>query len=354
MTKMPPKNIVNDQNTRIAVLGGGIMGLMSAYCLSQRGYSITIYDPAPTLPAHNASYIAGGMLAPYSEIEHMDERWIGAGLASTALWAGIHLDTGFSQKGSLLLAHTQDRYILERFCTHLPPALQTPLAPQTLEQHIPESFKSALYLPDEAHIEPRRAMAALCAELKSRGVTFVHEAAEPESLTADYIIDCRGMGAPDPALRGVKGETALVRNPEFTLERPVRIMHPRYPLYIIPRPDHVFMIGATIIESDDNTDVSLRSGMELMSALYSLHPSFGEAQLIEFSAGIRPSYPDNLPRIKRVGERILTANGMFRHGWLLSPVMAECLADAIEGKEHRYWTLFHDKNTDQTDNQRAA
>lgn len=338
----------------IAILGAGVLGLMVSLYLRQRGHTISLYDPAPAFPPRNASFVAGGMLAPYSEIEHMDARWIEAGLHAITLWADIPLDTGFTHQGSLLLAHGQDRYILERFRAHLPPALQTAIKPQDIEAQIRADFQSGLFLDGEAHLEPQRAMRALCNALASQGVRFVHEAVVPDDIDADIIIDCRGLGTPDPQLRGVKGETALVHNPEFKLSRPVRIMHPRYPLYIIPRPDQVFMIGATIIESDDNTYVSLRSGMELLSALYSLDPSFGEARLIEFNAGIRPSYPDNLPRIKRRGNKVFCANGMFRHGWLMAPVMAEALSDAIEGKEHKYWTLFHDKNTDQTDNQWAA
>jgi glycine oxidase len=351
---MPQKPTSELHNQSICVLGAGVLGLLSAYSLSQRGYKVSLHDPAPTFPPRNASYLAGGMLAPYSEIEHMDAQWIKAGLHSTDLWGDMPLDTGFHRNGSLLLAHGQDRYILERFKAHLPAPLQKTRPPQELEPQIGSQFKSALHLPGEAHLEPRRAMHTLCEHLQNQGVRFVHEAAEPDALDADIIVDCRGMGTQYPELRGVKGETALVHNREFTLDRPVRIMHPRYPLYIIPRPDHHFMIGATIIESEDNTDVSLRSGMELMSALYSLDPSFGEAKLIEFSAGIRPSYPDNLPRIKRHGNKIFSLNGTFRHGWLLAPVMVEALGDAIECKEHKYWTLFHDKNTDQTDNQWAA
>ena len=177
---------------------------------------------------------------------------------------------------------------------------------------------------------------------------------EPEHIEADTIIDCRGLGTKTQNLRGVKGEIAIVRNPDFSLDRPVRLMHPRYPLYIVPRPDNVFMIGATIIESDKDEHVSLRSSMELLSALYSLHPSFGEAQIIELNAGIRPAYPDNLPRIE-INDHIIRANGLFRHGFLFSPLMAGAIADYINGINNDYWTLLtHGQKKNKSDNQRAA
>lgn len=336
----------------IAILGGGIMGVMNAYRLTRAGHTITLHDPQG-FPAHNASWIAGGMLAPYSEIEHMDETWANAGLDAIQFWRGLKLDTGFHQKGSLLIAHTEDRHILERFKTHLPPALQHTQAPQEIERDIPTNFTQSLYLQDEAHLEPQKTMQALTAQLKENGVKFTQEARSPEDTDADIVIDCRGMGASDKDLRGVKGEIALVRNGEFNLSRPVRIMHPRYPLYVVPRPNNVFMIGATVIESEEAGHTSLKSAMELMSALYTLSPSFGEAELIEFKAGIRPSYPDNLPRIK-VDGNVISANGLFRHGYLLSPIMAEAIESHIGGEEHKYWNLFNGQKTHKNSNQRAA
>lgn len=342
------------QKSHIAILGAGITGLMAARTLFAAGHKITLYDPAP-LPAHNASWMAGGMVAPYSEIEHMDAGWIAASLESTALWQEINsaLDIGYTQKGSLLIAHPEDRHALERFRAHLPPKCQDLIAPQTLEPQIPEKFRSGLYLEEEGHLEPRRVILALAEHLR-QGANIIQQAVEPQDIEADFIIDCRGLGNKnDPELRGVKGETLLVRNTDFALTRPVRLMHPRYPLYIVPRGEGVFMIGATNIESEDSDHASLRSAMELMSALYSLHPSFGEAQILEIGVGVRPSYPDNLPRITQKGN-IISANGLFRHGFLLAPLMAEIITAKIAGEPHKHERLFNGKGADKSHDQRAA
>jgi glycine oxidase len=122
-------------------------------------------------------------------------------------------------------------------------------------------------------------------------------------------------------LRGVKGEMIIVETSEVELSRPVRLIHPRWPLYVIPRGDNKFMLGATSIEAED-TGVSVRSALELLGAAYAVHPAFAEARIVEFGSGLRPAYPDNLPRITARKNRI-AVNGLYRHGFLLAPALAE-------------------------------
>ena len=354
---------MNIKSQNIAIIGAGITGLCTTYALLKDGHTLTIYDPAG-FPADNASFMAGGMLAPLAEIEHMPHEWIEAGLNSIALWAEFAQQHGqtkgfdFHQKGSLLLAHDEDRHILQRFAAHLPAGKGEYTPTKELEPTLAEKFPQGLYLPEEAHINPAPAMHTLCDYLKSTGATFIQEKADPSTLNAqyDHVIDCRGMGAAweDKNLRGVKGEIVIVRNTELTLSRPVRLMHPRYPLYIVPRPNHVYMIGATIIESSDSATVSVRSGLELLSALYSLHSSFSEAEIIEVKAGIRPSYPDNLPRIEiSKNDNIIRCYGLFRHGFMLSPIIGRCVADHIKGGQNNFLNLLK-RDRNEHHHQRAA
>ncbi len=334
----------NQQN--IAVVGAGIMGLMNALTLAQAGHLITIYDPAGFKSAGNASALAGGMLAPYSEIEHMPMAFVQAGLDGIAMWhallPSLATPVDFVQGGSLFVAHSEDSHMLERFAAHLPPEAEWRHVNrkdiETLEPHLLERFSSGLLIEKEAHIYPAQAMEALVIELRALNITFIEKAADPSALSKDfdYIIDCRGYGAEadNTDMRGVKGELAIVENPDFSLSRAVRLMHPRYPLYIVPRPDNVFMIGATLVEGAEDERVSLRSAMELLSALYSLHPSFGEAKILEITAGIRPSYMDNLPRISVRGN-VVTCNGLFRHGYLLSPTIAKDVCEIVIGRHNR-------------------
>ena len=129
----------------------------------------------------------------------------------------------------------------------------------------------------------------------------------------DCVADCVGMGARDPDLRGVRGEMLILHAPDLHLSRPVRMLHPRIPVYIVPRADNLFMVGATMIESADDGPVSVRSTMELLNAAYSLHPAFGEAKIVEMGAGVRPAYIDNLPRVTVKGRKV-SINGLYRHG----------------------------------------
>lgn len=324
----------------IAVAGAGIMGLMTAFTLQEAGHSVTIFDPKG-FPADNASSKAGGMLAPFAEIEHMPDDYLKPCFESIRIWEALSLqdDFEFARQGSLLLAHAQDRHMLDRFAQHAPQARAVNRDEIVhLEPALSGRFTAGLYLAEEAHLHPRKTMRFLSEKLqqKSQQVFDI----EKHNKDYDFIVDCRGMDADnDSDLRGVKGEMLIVHNPELSLTRPVRLMHPRYSLYIVPRAGNIYMIGATNIESAGDSRPSVKSSMELMSALVTLHPSFAEAGVMEITAGIRPSYPDNLPRITRAGN-IMRCNGLYRHGFLLSPVMAGCVLALVENRENPYISYF--------------
>jgi glycine oxidase len=134
-------------------------------------------------------------------------------------------------------------------------------------------------------------------------------------------------------LRGVKGEMVLLKLRDISLSRPVRVLHPRMPLYIVPRGDGLFMVGATMIESDQPTRITARSMLELLSAAYALHPAFGEAEIVEIGTGVRPAFPDNLPRVYWQNDT-LYVNGLFRHGFLLAPALARRVAGILLEERH--------------------
>lgn len=349
---------------KVAVIGAGILGLNTAYKSALDGMEVTIFEKQEFPPA-NASSIAGGMLAPFSEIEALPLKFVQAGLKGISFWRdnlGDASDACMQSTGSLFIAHREDRHMLERFAAHMPNASDDwrwvegkDLA--QIEPMIAERFSRGLYVPAEANVHPLAVMDILAAKLKDMGANIIRKEADPKDIKDDFdwVVDCRGW-APgiDKDLRGIKGEIILLENKEFELSRPVRMMHPRYPLYIIPRPDDIFAVGASAIENADDDDglVFLRSAMELMSAAYSLHPSFGDAKVIDMSSAIRPAYMDNLPRIniydegKADGEEeaqrgYIRCNGTFRHGYLLSPVMGNCVAHYIKtGEKNDDFALF--------------
>jgi glycine oxidase len=171
-------------------------------------------------------------------------------------------------------------------------------------------------------------MGALAGALRRRGAEMrFGEDGEGLGPEAGLIVDCRGFAARAELeqLRGVRGEMIRVRTREVSFTRSVRLLHPRIPLYVVPRANGEFMIGATMIESAEKGAVSVRSAIEMLSAAYALHPAFGEAEILEMSADVRPAYPDNEPRIDERGGRIFV-NGFFRHGFLLAPAFADRVA----------------------------
>jgi len=190
-------------------------------------------------------------------------------------------------------------------------------------------------------VDPRQALEFLADRLRELGGVIRYgisadevddevDAAAPAPRRARQVVDCRGFGARTalPDLRGVRGEMLLLRSRELTLQRPVRLLHPRWPLYVVPRDDGVFMVGATMIENDRVGAVTARSALELLNAAYALHPAFGEAQILELGAQVRPAFADNLPRIRRVGAT-LYVNGLYRHGFLLAPALAVRVAQVL-------------------------
>src|SRR6185437_923139 len=211
-----------------------------------------------------------------------------------------------------------------------------------LEPDLAGRFSQALHFPEEGHLDPRAALAALAARLTALGAPIRFGAGAQACQEAELaaraagaaVVDCRGLEARDALhdLRGVKGEMLVVRLPDISLSRPVRVLHPRVPVYVVPRADGHYMVGATMIESDQPTRITARSMLELLGAAYALHPAFGEAEIIEIGTGVRPAFPDNLPRVSRIGGR-LYVNGLYRHGFLLAPALARQAAGQVLGTE---------------------
>jgi glycine oxidase len=143
----------------------------------------------------------------------------------------------------------------------------------------------------------------------------------------DLAVDVRGTGAhAQMPVRGVRGEAAWLHAPGHGLTRPVRLLHPRHRVYLVPRPGDIVFVGASEIESDDRSPVSLRSVVELLSAAHSVMPALAEARVLRLDRNLRPALPDNEPRIERE-PGLLRINGLFRHGWLIAPALVE---DALE------------------------
>lgn len=299
-----------------SVLGGGVAGLCVATALAERGLPVELIVD----DGISASHWAGGMLAPGCEGETAPAPVVAAGADAIDWWAARVPDV--TRRGTLVVAPPRDAAELDRFA-RLTQGHQ-PADPGGLEPDLAGRFARGLFFSAEAHLDPRAAMAALRGRLTGMGVAICGTAPRGR------IIDCRGLAARDrlPDLRGVRGEMLVVEAPDISLTRTVRLLHPRFPCYVVPRGLGRYMIGATMVESDNTGPITARAIVELLSAAYTIHPGFAEARLVETGAGLRPAFPDNIPAIREVAGRI-HVNGMYRHGFLMAPALAEALADRL-------------------------
>lgn len=318
--------------TTVSVIGAGVAGLAVATELSARGVQVEVYDHAGSPGPHGCSWWAGGMLAPWCEYENAEEPVLRLGRQSIDWWSER---TKVTRAGTLVVASARDLPDLRRFARRTEGFVDV----QDTDLHELEpdlqTCHKGLFFAHEAHLDPRAALTDLYTGLVERGVAF-HNSAAPDDL--ELAIDCRGLSARTalPDLRGVKGEMLIIQCPDVSLTRPVRLLHPRMPLYVVPRGDGIFMLGATMLESEDNRRITARSLLELLSAAYALNPAFGEAEVLEIGVDLRPAFPDNLPRIRRYG-RTVHANGLYRHGYLMAPALAQGVADLV--LENKYSEL---------------
>jgi len=368
----------------IAIVGAGLMGRLLALSLlrdnklrdkkldhtKSENITITLFDKDNKLAHNSAAYAAAGLLTPLGESLHCEPNIVEMGFKSLRLWPtlldSLDEETFFQQTGAIMVSHEQDKGDYQRVIRHLKnnypeQSLQT-LDRQgllALEPEIGRNFNQGLYLPQEGQIGNRRLLSALRKQLEKESegtektntlhwlsecevleidtmelmstVTYLH-GGEKKSHDFELVIDCRGTGASHKNsqshcatlsdLRSVRGEIFQLFAPDVHISRPIRLMHPRYQLYIAPKEKGVYVVGATEIESDDTSPITVRSAMELLSAAYSVHPGFAEANIRQHVSQCRPAFSDNQPKII-VQNSLIQVNGLFRHGFLIAPVVLE-------------------------------
>mgnify|MGYP003385527022 CR=1 FL=1 len=338
------------------VLGAGLMGRLLAWQLARAGHAVTVYEAGTADAQGSPARIAAAMLAPLAESVITGPGVVEMGRHALTRWpellAQLSQPVFFQQQGTLILWHRQDAAEAARFARQLQASKGKNAAlpqPQSLdatgvtrlEPGLGHRFAQGLYLPGEGQLDNRQLLAALLHELQTlQAGLHWNSPRTPQDFSPgtagqpDWVFDCRGLGARAQwaGLRGVRGEVARVHAPEVNLTRPTRLIHPRYPIYIAPKQDHVFVIGATEIESDDLSPPSVRSTLELLSAAYSVHAGFAEARILELASQCRPTLPDNLPAIRQIGPRALQINGLYRHGFMISPALLDVVLALVRGE----------------------
>jgi len=325
-----------------AVIGGGLCGRLVAWRLAGAGHRVALYERGNAAGSQAAAWVAAAMLAPLAEAASAELLITRLGATSLDTWPKVLAELPepvfFQRNGTLVVWHHADRTeapLFERRVRSNAPADLLRGGFVTLsgtqigatEPALAGRFTQGWLLPHEGQLDNRQVLSALAAGLAERGVethwnTPVADHALPP---ARVTIDCRGLGAKAvlPTLRGIRGEVARVHAPGIGLTRPVRLLHPRYPLYIAPKQNDLYVIGATEVEGEDMSPVSVRSALELLSAAFSVHPGFGEARILELNSQCRPTLPDHRPALVWDGAQTLRVNGLYRHGYMIVPEVAD-------------------------------
>lgn len=332
---------------KIGIAGAGLMGRLVAWHAVMRGWDVTLFDCDTGLGENSCGLVAAGLLTPGAELIQAAPPIWAWGLRSIALWPTVlktlTAPVFWQQQGSVIVSHAQDKKELERLTKILQQKISAAEQPlvcdakkiTSLEPALADRFAHALYFPQDAQLATTELFFSLQKTLQEKNVnwhthTLVkktrphHIETDEKTFSFDWVFDCRGLGAKSqwPELRGVRGELIVVQTTEVTLHRPVRLLHPRYPIYISPKPNHEYVIGATNIESDDRSPISVQSMVELLSAAFSVHPGFAEARILHTFTQCRPALPDNLPQIK-MHPGLIQLNGLYRDGYLVGPALIE-------------------------------
>lgn len=324
---------------RIAIIGAGIMGRTLTYHLLQKKCDVTLYD-RKNLYVENCSYVAAGMLSGYAEMNAAMPSLVDISSAAITYWRNHDFvasgEVFFDDQGTLCIAGEQNQPELQQFRSVVLQKTKEVLQIVKMSAYEPEinrQFSNAVYLPKEAQISAVQLMNMFAKVFLQKNKLFSQEevlTTTPSTDLArnDWIIDCRGLGAKYDlsGLRAVRGELLLLHAPSVRIKHVIRFFHPRHHIYLIPRPNNHFIVGASCIDSEDYRDITVKTMLEHLSSAYAIHKGFAESTIITAKVHCRPAFEENLPRIYLDrANKIIRINGLYRHGYIFAPVFAEAV-----------------------------
>ncbi len=354
----------------VAVIGAGVIGLSIAWRCAQRGMTVVVVDPAP---GAGASTTAAGMLAPVTELHFEGRELLALNLESASRYpafvaelaelTGVDVDFGLS--GTVEVAwDAADLASLRQMqefqaSLGLSSRMLTSRELREIEPALAAGLPGGLWAQDDHRVDNRRLHAALLSAAQKAGATLVRERVESVQAEHGWVTGVRtdngnrytagttvlAAGAwsrgidgipPDalPPVRPVKGQTLRLRGPQGLLAHVVRGSVKGNPVYLVPRADGSFVIGASSEEAGFDSRPRAGAIYELLRDAATLIPEVGEAEFLEVSTSLRPGTPDNAPLIGRAGiDGLIIAAGHYRNGILLTPITGDEVARLIaDGK----------------------
>jgi glycine oxidase len=344
---------------KVAIIGAGLIGRLAALKLIGSHHDVTLLEANSFDSPHNAAAISAGLISPISESIYTTPNVIQMGFQSLSLWPEIlsslreldphHDVVNFSTNGTIAISFPEEQECLLVHQQKLQSALPSNksdiklLYNDEVAEMEPElgMYETALYLKGEGNLCNSQFMAASARVLRKYASIVDHWPLKGDGKELqnqyDWVIDCRGAGAVNSAvfkenihrpLIAVRGEAIRVHTEEVNLLRPIRVIQQRFNIYIVPKPNNIFVVGATVLDKRGNHAVTVRSSLDLLSALYALHPGFADAEIIEAVAGQRAMHDDREPSII-TDENIIRINGLGRQGWLVAPVLVSKMMNKI-------------------------
>ena len=347
----------------VGIIGMGIMGCTLAEKLQTAGAQVSMFDKDKQ---NNCSYAAAGLLTPFSELDKSEQLIMQLGTESLnkhwpRLVKMLQQEHNFRNKGSIILYHPQDKPIWHSFKNRVYAQIGDKaekikqLHGKQIQELEPEltKFNEAIYFHEEGHLNTQEVLAGLQNLKYLQSINTEVIQVKPGMITTkqqnykfDLVCDCRGLGSLDifQDIRAVRGELIHILAEDVQIHRPIRLLHPRYSLYIVPRANNHYLIGASELESSDSGAISVRSSLELLTAISFVHPGFLDAKIMQNVTQLRPTLSDHLPKIKHCPQ-LIAINGLYRHGYLIAPAIANDVLNFLETtcNHPQLWEKLDDK-----------
>ncbi|GAA2283288.1 glycine oxidase ThiO [Streptomyces hawaiiensis] len=366
---MSPTSTSTSASSDVLVIGGGIIGLVTAWRAAQRGFATAVVDPEP---GGGAAQVAAGMLAAVTELHYGEQTLLGLNLASARRYPDFAAelteltgrDLGYRRCGTLAVALDADdrAHLRELHALQQQSGLESQWLSgrecRRLEPMLAPGVRGGLRVDGDHQIDPRRLAGALVAACERAGVVFHRtwaerltvvrdraagavladgtQAAAGQVVLAGGSLSGRLAGVPEdvlPPVRPVKGQVLRLTMPQRHgpfLSRTVRAVVRGSHVYLVPRASGELVVGATSEELGWDTTVTAGGVYELLRDAHELVPGITELPLTETRAGLRPGSPDNAPLLGPTGlEGLLLATGHYRNGVLLTPVTGDAMAHVL-------------------------
>lgn len=345
----------------VLIVGGGIMGMLSARELHQAGCRVTLVDRQQT--GRESSWAGGGIISPLFPWRYLDS------ITELASWSQQHYpalcetlaaDTGidpqYTPNGMLMVApdeHSEAQAWAEQHGRKLQIIDQAQF--RELEPAAALPPEQGLWMPDVGQIRNPRLVKAVRADLERRGVEIITDTLVEQVLCengkavgiqtahgrqhADAVMMCAGSWSGEllkdlpsgPDIRPVQGQMILFKTPPGTISR-ITLEAQRY---IIPRRDGHVLFGSSMEEVGFAKQTTAAMRDELLEVVTERFPILRDYPLVKHWAGLRPGSPAGVPYIAAhpAISGLYVNSGQYRNGVVLGAASARLAADLVLQRE---------------------